>query len=195
LPAGVVRTPQVPVARPVLASVQPWHDSEHAPEQHTPSDEHELLAHSRAAAHAVPRPFLGTQVVPEQKSPAMQSVSSAQVVLHAVGPQVSGAHVVVTGAAHAPVPLQCETAVATPLLQLAAPHATVVAATAHTPPTAQTPVFPHGGWLAQRPSARPVVTAAQVPLAPPVRAAAHALHAVLHALLQQNPSAQKPDAH
>jgi len=145
--------------------------------------------------HAAPAVALGTQVVPEQKSPAMQSASTAQTVLHAVVPHVSGAQVVVTAVAHAPVPLQWETGVATPLLQLAAPHATVVAASAHAPPAAHTPVFPHGGADPQRESDAPVVTDAQVPLLPPVLAAAHALHAVLHALLQQNPSAQKPDAH
>src|SRR5439155_735503 len=90
---------------------------------------------------------------------------------------------------------QCDTAVASPLVQLAAPHATVAAADAHRPPAAHAPVFPHGGALPQRESAAPVVTLAHVPLAPPVRAAEHALHDVLHALLQHNPSAQKPDVH
>jgi hypothetical protein len=195
VPAGAVRGPQVPVARPVLASVQPWHDSAHGPEQHTPSDEHELLVHSRAAAQATPSAFLGTQVVPEQKSPAMQSASTAQVALHAVAPHTSGAQVVVTAVGHAPAPLQLAAAVDMPAAQLAARHDTVAAATAHAPPLAHAPVLPHGGAVAQRTSDNPAVTEAHVPLLPPVRAAEHALHDVLHALLQQNPSAQKPETH
>jgi hypothetical protein len=194
VPAGAVRGPQVPVARPVLASVQAWHDSAHAPEQHTPSDEHELLVHSCAVAQVTPSAFRGTHVVPEQKSAAMQSVSAAQVALHALAPQTSGEQVVVTAVGHAPA-LQFAAAVATPPAQLAARHDTVGAATAHVPPLAHAPVFPHGGAVPQRASDNPAVTEAHVPLLPPVRAAEHALHDVLHALLQQNPSAQKPDTH
>jgi hypothetical protein len=41
----------------------------------------------------------------------------------------------------------------------------------------------------------PLVAAAHVPLTPPVSAAEHAWQAVLHAVLQQNPSAQKPLVH
>jgi len=39
----------------------------------------------------------------------------------------------------------------------------------------------------------PALTLVQVPFAPPVSAFEQAWHCVLHALLQQKPSTQKPD--
>src|SRR6185369_17820133 len=195
VPAGVRRGAQVPVATPVLALVQPWHDRPHAPEQQTPSEEQKPLAHSRAAAQVVPVVFLATQAVPEQKAPAMQSVSAAQVVLHAVVPQVKGAQLVVTGAGQTPLPLQLAEAVATPAVQLAVVQTLVAGCSWQAPPAAHRPVLPHTGPTVQRVSAVPAASAAQVPLVAPVRAAEQAVHAPVQALLQQKPSTQNPEAH
>src|SRR4051794_16304885 len=125
----------------------------------------------------------------------MQSVSAAQVVLHAVPPQVNGAQLVVTGAGQAPLPLQLVAAVATPAGQLAVTHTLGVGCSWQAPPAAQTPVLPQTGPTVQRASAAPAASAAQVPLVEPVRAAEQAVQAPVQALLQQKPSTQNPDAH
>jgi hypothetical protein len=49
----------------------------------------------------------------------MQSVSTVQLVVQAVAPQMYGVQAVVLGAGQAPAPLQLAAAVAVPLLQLA----------------------------------------------------------------------------
>ncbi len=190
----VVIAAQVPLVPPVLAAEQALQAPVHAVLQQNPSAQ-KPEAHWLAAVQVPPLVFLATQAVPEQKSPAMQSVSAAHVSLHAVAPQTSGEQVWVATAGQAPAPLQLAASVATPLAQLAARHAVVAGATAQTPPAAQAPVFPQGGALPQRLSLAPVVIAAQVPLVPPVLAAEQALHAPAHAVLQQNPSAQNPDVH
>lgn len=58
----------------------------------------------------------------------MQSELVVQLVLQAVGPQMYGLQLVVTGAGQAPEPLQVAAEVATPLAQLAARHEVVFGA-------------------------------------------------------------------
>src|SRR4029079_16805698 len=97
--------------------------------------------HWFAPVQVAPFAFFVTHAVPEQKSPPMQSVSTAQEILQAVDPQTSGEQLVVTAAGQAPAPLQLAAAVATPFEQLAVRHDVVLGATAHVPPAAQTPVL------------------------------------------------------
>jgi hypothetical protein len=61
LPAGAVRGPQVPVARPVFALLHPWQERPHCPAQQIPSLEQNPLAHWVAAVQVVPVAFLTTQ--------------------------------------------------------------------------------------------------------------------------------------
>jgi hypothetical protein len=190
----VVVAPQVPLAPPVFAAEHALHAVVQALLQQKPSAQNPDV-HWLAALHEPPFAFLATQAVAEQKSPAMQSVSAAQVILHAGDPHTNGAQLLVAAVGHAPAPLQLAAAVAMPLVQLAVRHDVVDDARAQTPPTAHAPVLPHTEPVMQRESVVPAVMAAQVPLVPPVFAAEHALHAVVQALLQQNPSAQNPDVH
>jgi hypothetical protein len=53
--------------------------------QQTPSTQLPLM-HSLPPPQAMPGPFFGPQVPPEQKSPPMQSVSALQLFLQAVAP-------------------------------------------------------------------------------------------------------------
>jgi ribonuclease E len=192
--APVVTLAQVPLAPPVLAAEQAVQAPVQAVLQQNPSTQ-APVAHWLAAVQVPPVAFFGVQVVPEQKSPAMQSVSAPQVVLQAVAPQTSGVQLVVVAAGQLPAPSQLAAATATPLAQLAARHDVVAGALAQAPPAAQAPVLPHGGAATQRASAVPAVAAAQVPLAPPVLAAEQAVQAPVQAVLQQNPSTQLPEAH
>jgi hypothetical protein len=195
VPAGVVLGPHVPFARPVLALLQPWQDRLHAPEQQTPSVEQKPLTHWVAAVQVVPVAFLGTHVLPEQKSPEMQSLSAAQVVLQAVGPQMYGVQFVVTPVGQLPAPLHVAAAVATPAVQLAPRHETVLGATWQAPPVAHSPVLPQGGALPQRASAVPASVVEQVPLATPVLAAEQAVQVPLQTASQQKLSTHEPEAH
>jgi hypothetical protein len=68
------------------AASQAWHWPPQAVLQHTPST-HWPLWHWLAPEQVEPLPSLGVQAPEEQKSPAMQSPSAAQVVRQAVGPQ------------------------------------------------------------------------------------------------------------
>jgi hypothetical protein len=65
------------------------------------------------------------QVVPLQAPPEMQSPLLAQLVLHAVGPQMYGVQLVVV-AGQVPDPVQLAAAVWTPALQLAERHGVVL---------------------------------------------------------------------
>lgn len=74
---------QRPLVLPVLALEQAMHRPGQLFSQHTPSTQAPEV-HWLAVVQVVPLPFLTVQTPPEQKSPAMQSVSAAQVVLQAV---------------------------------------------------------------------------------------------------------------
>jgi hypothetical protein len=183
---------QVPLVPPVLAAEHAVQAPVQAVLQQNPSTQLPEV-HWLAAVHAVPFAAFAVQVVPEQKSPEMQSVSAAQLVLQAVAPHTSGVQLVVVAAGQLPAPSQLAAAVATPFAQLAARHEVVEGALAQAPPAAQAPVLPQGGAAAQRVSVVPAASAEQVPLVPPVLAAEHAVQAPAQAVLQQNPSTQLPD--
>jgi len=141
-----------------------------------------------------------TQPPSQQKFPAEQSVSAAQLVLQVVAPQAYGAHEVggIVEAVHVPKPLHIDAAFSLPFVHETAPHGVVAGQSSHAPPV-QRPSVPQLACVVVthtlRGSEVPLVTAAQVPSVPPVSAAVQAWHEPVHALLQQTPSAQKPVAH
>jgi hypothetical protein len=106
-----------------------------------------------------------------------------------------GLQLVVVSAGQLPKPSQVAAAVATLLLQLAARQEVVFGACWHDALAAHNPVLPHTGPVVQRASAPPTFTAAQVPLAAPVRALEQAMHVPVQALLQHTPSTQAPEPH
>ena len=94
-----------------------------------------------------------------------------------------------TGAAQAPVPLQCETGVKVEPLQVAVPQETPVPPSWHLPAPSQAPVLPQGGLVAHRPCGSRLLagTFAQFPALPVRLQAWQVAHAVA---LQQTPSTQ-----
>jgi hypothetical protein len=83
------------------------------------------------------------------------------------------------------------------VLHVTDPQLVVDVASWQTPPAAQLPVNPHGGAAVHWPdgAAVPPVTLAHVPLVPPVSVAEHAMQVPVHAVLQQNPLAQRLFVH
>jgi hypothetical protein len=127
--------------------------------------------------------------------PAVQSESALQLPVHAVAPQVKGAHVCVWTAGQAPAPLQEAASVAVPAVQDGARQ------------EVESPGYVHAaGWT---PSQRPpqavpsVAQALRVPCGVPVAveqvptlpATSHASHWPVQARLQQTPSTHSPLAH
>jgi hypothetical protein len=173
------------------ARLQASHWPPQARLQHTPSTQNPD-AHWLAPPQVAPGASLGTHAPAEQKSPATQSLSTAQLDLHAVAPHAYGAQLVVDGAGQAPLPLHCAAAVATPAAQLGARHwvaapgyaHAVVVEPLHAPPQAL-PSLVQAGRV---PTGAPL-TGLQAPPAP------QASHCPVQARLQHTPSAQNPDAH
>jgi hypothetical protein len=92
----------------------------------------------------------------------------------------------VVGAAHVPVPVQCETCVKVEIEHEAVPHATLELACSHAPPPLQLPVFPQGGLAVHPPcgSGAPAPTFAHEPVA-------HVWHSPHADDAQHTPSTQK----
>ena len=125
-------------------------------------------------------------------SGATQSVSSVQAVLQLallVLQTKPPGQVDETGAAQAPLPLQCETGVKVEPLQVAVPQETPVPPSWHFPAPSQAPVLPQGGLVAQRPCGSRLLagTLAQLPALPVRLQAWQVAQAVT---LQQTPSTQ-----
>ena len=126
----------------------------------------------------------------------MQSVSTVQLVLHAVAPHRYGVHAYVTGAGHAPVPPHDAAAVWVPAAQLAARQLVVAPGYAHAvaleplqlPPQA----LPSLAQAVRVPCGAPLDTVAHVPTLP---AMSQAWHWPVQALLQHTPSTQLFPAH
>ena len=83
---------------------QAWHWPPQALLQHTPSAQLPFT-HWLFPPQATPSAFFGTHAPALHQSPATQSPSTVQLVLHAVGPQTYGLQTVVPEAGHVPVPL------------------------------------------------------------------------------------------
>jgi hypothetical protein len=129
---------------------------------------------------------------PWQVSGATQSPSMVQAVLQdalVVSQTKPPGQVEETGAAQAPVPLQCETGVKVEPLQVAVPQETPVPPSWHFPAPSQEPVLPQGGLVAQRPCGSRLLagTFAQFPALPVMLQAWQVAQAVA---LQQTPSTQ-----
>jgi hypothetical protein len=125
-------------------------------------------------------------------SGATQSVSRVQAVLQialVVSQTKPPGQVDETGAAQAPVPLQCETGVKVDPLQEAVPQETPVPPSWHLPAPSQAPVLPQGGLVAHRPCGSRLLdgTFAQFPALPAMLQAWQVAQAVA---LQQTPSTQ-----
>ena len=112
---------QVPFVPPLSAAEHAWQAVAHAVSQQKPSTQNPLW-HWSAALHAELVGDVATQTVPRQKSPATQSPSLAQLVLHAIAPQAYGAQLV--GSLHWPEAVQVSIA----------PEAHCVAPGVQTPP-------------------------------------------------------------
>ena len=130
--------------------------------------------------------------LPWQVRGATQSVSSVQAVLQValvVSQTKPPGQVDETGAAQAPVPLQCETGVKVEPLQVAVPQETPVPPSWHFPAPSQAPVLPQGGLVAQRPCGSRLLagTFAQFP---GLLARLQAWQVAQAVALQQTPSTQ-----
>jgi hypothetical protein len=120
----------------------------------------------------------------------MQSPSTVHVVLHAPVPHRYGRQLDVGVTPHVPVPVQCETGVNVEPVHDAVPQLTLLDACSQAPPPLQLPVFPQGGFGAQRVcgSAVPEGTLLQVPAFGAMLQAWQSAH---DEVLQQTPSTQK----
>ena len=134
------------------------------------------------------------QVVPLQKYPAAQSPGAAQLVLHAVAPQVYGVHGVGVTGVHAPAPLQFDDGTAAPPVHDARLH--VVPVPGYAPHVRRLDPS-HCAWHAPVPP-----HAVRVPWGGPTTGehvpaigASHASHSPVHAVSQQTESTQLPVAH
>jgi hypothetical protein len=185
----------VPTAEHVPAPfrLHAWQVEQPLVEQQTPSMQLPL-AHSLPPPQDTPRPFFAVHVVPEQKLPPTQSLSLAQLVLHALfAPQTYGPQSIGLVWLQEPVPEQNDGGWRVePLHEAAVPHAFEVGCCSHAPLT-QKPVLPHPLLAAQPPCGSVVLfaTLAQVPL--PLTL--HAWQVEQVAVVQQTPSVQWPLMH
>jgi hypothetical protein len=159
--------------------------------QHTPLTQLPLM-HWLPAVHAMPFGFsvqLRFGAVPWHVNGGTQLLSAVQLVPHTAPLHMYGEQLDVVAAAHAPVPVQCDSDVSVEPEHDAVPHATVAAACKHAPAPLHAPVLPQGGLAAQPPcgSAVPTGTGAQLPAAVPTL---HAWQSPQDMLLQQTPSTQ-----
>jgi len=163
--------------------------------QVSPAAHWPLLEHGAAVV-----PF-GLHAPPSQTVPAAQSKSPAQLVAQAPpDPHMYMPQLLVTAAPQAPAPSQLAAAVCVallgPFMQLAlrqmvsaAGNVQALAFAAVHCPAQPVPAPAHPGRI---PCGLPAVTGLQVPRAALV---SHARHCSVHGVLQQTPSAQKPDWH
>jgi hypothetical protein len=113
-----------------------------------------------------------------QWSPGVQSVSALQLVLHAVAPQTYGAHALVVGKGHAPLPSQLAASVSIPTAQLDARHDTALP----TKPSHCVRALPSQTAAAHGPASPPVAHAGRTPTgAPETGAHVPSTPATLHA--------------
>jgi hypothetical protein len=131
--------------------------------------------------------------------PSAQSVSIAQIVLHAVAPHEYAPHATAGGVLQLPLPSHTPTSVPIPSVQLAASH--VIVAPAY--PSHAVAVMPSHSAASHGLSALPIAHAAREPTGlpttgvhvPAVPNTLHASHCPLQSELQQTPSAQRPSSH
>jgi hypothetical protein len=154
---------QVPVA------LQAWQVPQALLVQQKPSVQLPLM-HWLGVVHA--RPFaLRAQLLvapaPWHVEGATQSLSPAQVVLHAAAPQTYGEQLDVIGVAQLPAPVQWETGVKVDTAHEAAPQAAPTPACWQAPAPLQLPVLPQGGFAGQPVcgSGTPTPTFAHAPVA------------------------------
>jgi hypothetical protein len=164
--------------------------------QQTPCEQAPEL-HVAPVVHAVPlgaRPQLFVVVL--QVAGDAQSASAAQVALQAspAALQAKGAQLVGVAALHVPAPSQARAAAAAPLAQVAAPHTVPAAYSWHFAAPSHRPLVPQAAAPASAHWASgscPAGTLVQVPALP---ASAHDWHVPVHAVAQQTPCWQLPDA-
>jgi hypothetical protein len=190
VPVPTAHCPSVP------HEAAPW--SLHGPEQQMPLVPHgPPLAHSSPVPHAAPFAILETHSFPLQYAPAAHWASLEQLVPHAAPLHAYSPHETGVPGLHVPAPSHAGAA-CIPFEHDPAPQDVVAGQSAHPPPL-HLPSVPHveAAVATQMPrgSTVPSIALAHVPLAPPVRAAVHASHALVHAASQQNPSTQNPLVH
>jgi len=126
----------------------------------------------------------------------MQSMSDAQVVLHAVAPHTYWSQLLTTAGGQLPAPSQKAALVCAPAVHDGSPHMVVAGALAQLWSAAQAPVLPQAPLDLHDPcgSATPVPTNVQVP-AWPVTLHDWQSGQAAPMVLQQTPSMQRPAAH
>jgi len=168
----------------------PWQASA----QQTPSTQ-KPLAHWLASAQVWPFDF-GPQVPLTQLWPLTQSASVWQWPTQALSTHWNGSQSCSPGARQAPRPSQVPAVLSRSPLHDGATQTVWAAYLEHPPIPSQTPDCPQlaAALCAQRPwgSAPPDVVGPQVPIRP---ACAQLTQGPVQAMLQQTPSAQKPEAH
>jgi hypothetical protein len=168
----------------------PWQASA----QQTPSTQ-KPLAHSWAAAQVCPLDF-GPQLPLTQLWPLAQSVSAWQWLMHAPATHWNGSQSRTPGDRQAPMPSQVPAVFSRLPLHEEAAQTVSAAYREHPPIPSHTPDCPQldAGLFSQTwwGSAAPRVAGAQVPSRPDC---AQLTQAPVQAMLQQTPSAQKPEAH
>jgi hypothetical protein len=168
----------------------PWQASA----QQTPSTQ-KPLAHSPAPAQVCPFDF-GPQVPLTQLWPVTQSASVWQWFTQALSVHWNGSQSCTPGDRQAPMPLQVPAVLSRSPLHDGATQTVSAAYLEHPPTPSQPPDCPQvdAGLFTQRPwgSAAPSVVGEQVPIRPDC---AQLTQGPVQAVLQQTPSAQKPEAH
>jgi hypothetical protein len=151
--------------------------------------------HWVAPKQALPLPSFAMHSPPPQKKPVVQSVSTEQLVAHAVAPHLYGAHGTELAVGQTPVPPQTAPSVPMPPVQLGARQIVVTSGYAHSVrlvplqlPAQLDPSVRH----AERPPTGVPVAALHVPSEP---AMLHASHWPVQPVSQQTPSTQLSEVH
>jgi hypothetical protein len=166
-----------------------WHRPEQGVSQQTPSTQLPDLQIA-PVLHELPFASGWPQMAPLHTTPVAQSVLVVQLDVHAVAPQMKGAHVVFVMAGQCPPPSQFAAAVATPAEQLAERHDCVDGGNVHVARVVPSQVPAHvepSPVQSDLPPTGAPVTGEQVPFDAD---RLHASHCPVHAESQQTPSTQ-----
>jgi hypothetical protein len=178
----------------VPASAQDLQASLHGVEQQTPCAQ-TFEAHSALSEQVAPGSFL-PQEFPLQTLPWAQSASALHVMAQREPLQANGAQVIASGATQAPLAVQSDSGVDTPLSQRSGAQTVPAAYRRQMPPMSQRPsvlqeAAPRSTQTPRR-SGLPAATAVQCPIAD---GSAQLRQEPMQALSQQTPSTQFPLSH
>jgi hypothetical protein len=181
----------------LLLLEQVWQVLLQAVLQQTPSTQ-KPLAQSPAPRHAVPFCSCGTQALPAQWKPVVQSAFETHVVAHAVAPHMYAPHDASLTVWQTPAPLQVRAGVCVEPVHDSPTQVVPSIHRRHAPPPSQVPSWPQvevASCMHSSSGSVPPMTGRQRPSAWVVLAPEQAMQPPPHAASQQTPSMQKPLAH